>query len=103
DIWRLEDANLVTVNDNRGAQFDLYRHSDNSVIVPTDPDNISMPRIGKGAIGDVRMTDAALLLVRSEHLPAEVVLTDALDCPSGTAAMLSFAEALRRGAQAELD
>ncbi|WP_454051077.1 DEAD/DEAH box helicase [Cellulomonas sp. Marseille-Q8402] len=104
DIWRLEDANLVTVNDNRRAQFDLYRHSDRSVIVPTvETDNISMPKIGKGAIGDVRMTDAALLLVRSERLPSAVIPTDTTDCPAGLAAMLSFAEALRRGAQAELD
>lgn len=104
DIWRLDDANLVTVNDNRRAQFELYRHSDHSVIVPTiETGNISMPMIGKGAIGDVRTTDAALVLVRSESLPSQVVSTDAAECPSGHAAMLSFAEALRRGAQAELD
>ncbi|MBU5423420.1 DEAD/DEAH box helicase [Cellulomonas hominis] len=104
DIWRLEDANLVTVNDNRRAQFDLYRHSDHSVIVPTvETDNISMPKVGKGGIGDVRTTDAALLLIRSETLPGEVIATDVAICPSGPAAMLSFAEALRRGAQAELD
>lgn len=52
----------------------------------------------------MRTTDAALLLIRSESLPGEVIATDVAICPSGgPAAMLSFAEALRRGAQAELD
>jgi DEAD/DEAH box helicase domain-containing protein len=74
------------------------------VIVPTaETDNVTMPKIGQGAIGDIRTTDAALLLVRSEKIPNQVVPTDQDDCPSGPAAMLSFAEALRRGAQAELD
>ncbi|WP_154797656.1 DEAD/DEAH box helicase [Cellulosimicrobium protaetiae] len=104
DIWRLEDANLVTVNDNRRAQFELFRLSDKSVIVPTvETDGISVPKVGRGAIGDVRTTDAALLLLRSDRIPSEVIPTDPAECPSGPAAMLSFAEALRRGAQAELD
>lgn len=100
DIWRLEDANLVTVNDNRRAQFELYRHSDHSVIVPTiETDSITMPKIGQGAIGDIRTTDAALLLVRTDRVPSQVIPTDGADCPSGPAAIISFAEALRRGAR----
>jgi DEAD/DEAH box helicase domain-containing protein len=104
DIWMLDDANLVTVNDNRRDQFQLYRHANKSVIVPAlETGNLQLPKIGAGAIGDVRLTDAALFLVRSGTLPSEVLPVDPSDCSAGLPAMYSFAEALRRGAQAELD
>lgn len=104
DIWTLDDANLVTVNDNRHDQFQLYRHTNRSVIVPAlETENLQIPKIGSGAIGDVRLTDAALFLVRSDALPSEVLPVDQGDCSAGLAAIYSFAEALRRGAQAELD
>lgn len=104
DIWRLDNANLVTVNDNRRQQFSLYRHSNKSVIVPTvENENLAMPKIGVGAIGDVRQTDAALFLLRSDSFAPKAIRTDEAECAAGLPAMLSFAEALRRGAQAELD
>ncbi|MEU4360494.1 DEAD/DEAH box helicase [Promicromonospora sp. NPDC023987] len=104
DIWKLDDANLVTINDNRKELYSLYRLGNKSVIVSDkEPGNRSLTKIGTGAIGDVRRTDAALFLVRSDTLPSAVLPTDQADCPAGIAAMYSFAEALRRGAQAELD
>ncbi|WP_345044951.1 DEAD/DEAH box helicase [Georgenia daeguensis] len=104
DIWLLNDGHLVTVNDNNRALFPMYRHANKSIIVPTvETEANKMPKVATGAIGDVRQTDAALFLVRSNILPSEVIPTDPSECPSGHAAMLSFGEALRRGAQAELD
>lgn len=105
DLWICDDANLVTVNDNRGDQFAMHAQPSNkSVIVPNlGNQNPDLPPIATGAIGDVRMTDAAVFLVRSERLASVVVPTDPSDCSSGHAAMVSFAESLRRGAQAELD
>lgn len=104
DVWRLESSRLLTINDNGGSQYSMYAASDRSVIVPVlggAPD--SMPRIGEGAIGEVRVTDAALLLVRDTDLVTGVISTDRSRVPAGTAALTSFAEALRRGCQSELD
>lgn len=104
DVWSLDDANLVTVNDNNRDLFPMYQHSKGTIIVPTGetPSN-DMPKVMDAAIGDVRRTDAALFLVRSEALATEVIPTASDECPSGAAAMYSFGEAIRRGAQAELD
>ena len=104
DVWSLEDANLVTVNDNNHDLFPMYEHSNKSIIVPAleTPAN-EMTKIATAAIGDVRRTDAALFLVRSEKLSTSVIPTDLAECASGAAAMHSFGEAIRRGAQAELD
>lgn len=104
DVWELEQATLLTINDNNGALFPMYQHSDRSVIVPTlETDANAMPKLTDAAIGEVRVTDAALLLGRGLSLSAGVVLTGRETCPSGHAALTSFAEALRRGCQAELD
>lgn len=103
-MWELNRATLLTINDNNGALFPMYQHADRSVVVPVlgnePPD---MPKITEAAIGEVRVTDAALLLGRGLSLATEVVLTNRNQCPAGQAALLSFAEALRRGCQAELD
>jgi DEAD/DEAH box helicase domain-containing protein len=102
-VWRHEQAQLLTVNDNSGRLFDLYRASDGSVIVPLQDQAPSMPFIGRGAIGELRVTDAVLLLLSGADLPGGVVATDRAACPAGVTALTSFAEALRRGCQAELD
>lgn len=104
DVWGLEQAKLLTINDNNGRLFPMYSHSDKSVIVPvvgTDPG--SMAKRDEAAIGEVRVTDATLMLVRDAELVTGVVPTDRSIAAAGQAAMLSFAEALRRGCQAELD
>jgi DEAD/DEAH box helicase domain-containing protein len=104
DVWRQEQAQLLTVNDNGGQLYDLYRHSNGTVIVPlqqsTPPD---MPHLGKAGIGELRITDAVLMLLAGVELPGGAVSTLPLHCPSGRAAMTSFGEALRRGCHAELD
>jgi DEAD/DEAH box helicase domain-containing protein len=104
DVWKLEGARLLTVNDNNGATYSMYTHADKSVIVPVFGNSPGgMPKRGNAAIGDIRVTDAALLLPRDVELEAGVVLTDRQHGSSGTAALVSFAEVLRRGCQAELD
>ena len=104
DVWELEQARLLTINDNNGALFAMYQHSDRSVIVPTiETEANAMPKLPDAAIGEIRVTDAALLLGRDMRLETGVILTSRDACPSGHAALTSFAEALRRGCQAELD
>ncbi|GAB3085700.1 DEAD/DEAH box helicase [Isoptericola nanjingensis] len=104
DVWNLDQARLLTINDNNGHLFPMYEASDRSIIVPVESSQVpSMPKLADAAIGEVRVTDAALVLVRGADLEDGVVPTGREDCGSGNAAMLSFAEALRRGCQAELD
>jgi DEAD/DEAH box helicase domain-containing protein len=104
DVWRQEQAQLLTINDNDGNLFDLYRHSNGTVIVPlqdaTPPD---MPMAASAGIGELRVTDAVLLLPSNIALPGGAVSTNPDHCPSGWSALTSFGEALRRGCHAELD
>jgi DEAD/DEAH box helicase domain-containing protein len=99
DAWVLDQGTLLTVNDNAGRLFQTERQSDGTYVVVEDQ-QASGPR---GAIGEVRVTDALLVLPRDLQLEDGAVATLASQCPSGQAAMHSFGEALRRGAQAELD
>lgn len=100
DVWSLPRQTIVTVNDNQGRQFGFESQPDGSVRAVTPEDGV---RTGVGAIGEVRVTDAVLLLGTQLALPGGVVHTDPDICPSGYAAIYSFGEALRRGAQYELD
>ena len=99
DTWPMDQAQLLTVNDNAGRLYQMERQADGSYVA-RDPDG------GDGfvgAIGEVRVTDALLLMPRGVDLVGDAVATLSSACPSGRAAMFSFAEALRRGCQAELD
>jgi DEAD/DEAH box helicase domain-containing protein len=103
-IWELDKATLLTINDNRGQQFKMFSASDRSIIVPTNNEPIpTMTMAAEGAIGEIRVTDAALMLVESDQLETSVIATDRVRCRSGLSALHSFAEAIRRGSQAELD
>lgn len=102
--WRRESAPLLTINDNNGHLYQMYRASDQSVIVPLTAETPAMPVAARdAAIGDVRVTDALLLLPTDLPLAGGHLATLSGDCPSGFAAITSFADALRRGCQAELD
>jgi len=104
DTWRRESAPLLTINDNNGHLYQMYWASDRSVIVPLTSETPDMPVAAKdAAIGDVRVTDALLLLPTDLPLAGGHLATLSGDCPSGFAAITSFADALRRGCQAELD
>ena len=104
DVWELKKARLLTINDNNGALFPMYVHSDKSIIVPTsEVQPGGMTKRDDAAIGEIRVTDAALILPIRLDLSAGVILTERNRCSSGHAAMLSFAEALRRACQDELD
>lgn len=104
DVWRREQAQLLTINDNGGRLFDMYRASDRTVIVPLKDDPpTGMTKFDTAGIGEVRVTDAVLLLPTGLPLAGGVVATASRQCRSGYAAMASFGDALRRGCQAELD
>lgn len=106
----LEQAELIRVNDNHGALFELSRIRDGSVVA-TNPELYpgtthlipSGERIGVGAIGEIRVTDAMLCTLLPDNVPGGCVPTSAHDLPAGEAAFWSFAEALRRGCQVMLD
>jgi DEAD/DEAH box helicase domain-containing protein len=100
DVWAMDQAQLLTVNDNAGALYSLKRLRDGSFIA-VDPE--TEDRSMRAAIGELRVTDALLVLPRGVDLADGAIATLPRSCPSGRAAMRSFAEALRRGCQAELD
>jgi DEAD/DEAH box helicase domain-containing protein len=103
-VWELPSATLLTINDNRGQQFRMYGAADRSIVVPIDGQPIAtMALRAEAAIGEIRTTDAALLLVESDQLMTRVVVSDRSRCLSGHSALSSFAEAIRRGSQRELD
>lgn len=98
--WSLEQADLLTINDNNGALFEFRRGVGMSIQVPIRGTSLNGPIVKEpGAIGDVRVTDAFLLQVESEHLATRVVAVEAEDSPSGEDALISYAEAIRRAAQ----
>jgi DEAD/DEAH box helicase domain-containing protein len=104
DVWKQEQARLLTINDNNGRLFDLYDASDRTVIVPLfEAPPAGMKKRESAAIGEVRVTDAVLLLPSGLPIPGGVVATTSSACPSGFAALTSFGDALRRGCQSELD
>lgn len=101
DVWPLPRQTILTINDNQGQQFAFEPQPDGSVRAVAPDSGTDSGRIG--AIGEVRVTDAVLLLGTELAVPGGVIHTDPDVCPSGYAAIYSFGEALRRGAQYELD
>lgn len=101
DFWRLEQAQIVTINDNGGRLFEFFRQSDGSVLT-SDPSGEGIRR-GAGAIGEIRTTDALVALPRRVALVDGVIPVDPLQCPSGMPALASFAQALRSAARQALD
>jgi DEAD/DEAH box helicase domain-containing protein len=98
DTWTLDQGTLLTVNDNAGQLYRSETQPDGSHVVV---DNPGAP--GGYAIGEVRVTDALMLLPRDLELEGGVIPVLPRQCTSGAAALHSFGEALRRGVQAELD
>jgi DEAD/DEAH box helicase domain-containing protein len=107
----LDQAEVVEVNDNHRKLFQMTRLADSSVVV-TDPELYRRPlptfmrqgaRLEDAAIGEVRRTDVLLLSPNRLELPDGVVATQHDETPAGRAALISFAEMLRRGAKALLD
>lgn len=100
-VWRLEQAQLISVNDNRGREYAFIPDRPGSVSATADVDQPGSAR--RGVIGDIRTTDAVMLMLDNVRLQGGVVNADQLDCPAGRSALQSFAEAIRLGCQAELD
>ena len=108
----LEQAEVVSVNDNNRKLFTLSRLSDQTVIA-TNRDLYRRPlpewmrtggtSLDDAAIGEVRRTDVLLLGLDALKLPDGSVATRSWECPAGYGALLSFAELLRNAAKAYLD
>lgn len=98
DTWTLDQGKLLTINTNGGRLFRTKSEQDSSHVVIDEG-----PNSGGFAIGDVRVTDALMIVPRRLNLEDGVVPVLEHQSASGRAALHSFAEALRRGVQAELD
>lgn len=108
----LEQAEVVSVNDNNRKLFSLSKQSDGSVIaLNRDLYRRPLPEfmrtggveLDEAAIGEVRRTDVLLLGLDGLNLPDGSVATRRWECPAGHGALLSFAEFLRNAAKAYLD
>jgi DEAD/DEAH box helicase domain-containing protein len=107
-----EQAQILRINDNNGALFQISRQNDGSVIA-TDPvlyaTSLKLPTSGQTldpiAIGHVRTTDVLVVNLDRLAVPQGVVPTPAIpgDYLAGRAALWSFAEVIRRGCQVHLD
>ena len=112
DVISQIDADVYTVNDNEGHNFEMFR-SAHGLEVPDprlylgrrgpdvperDPDHV-------GAIGSVRRTDVLTLTLRSSEIPGPdgAIDTSQETLPMGLSALWSFAELLRIAAAAALD
>lgn len=102
EVWRHEQASLLTLNDNRGRLYTLRREYDQSVAVVDDERHGSVS-VERAAIGQLRTTDAAVMLISNSPDLVGGAVDATSQCPSGFSALSSFAEALRRGVQVELD
>ncbi|MCD9198337.1 DEAD/DEAH box helicase [Aeromicrobium wangtongii] len=98
DTWVLDQGKLLTINTNGGRLFQTERQPDGSHVVRDDP-----TQTGGFGIGDIRVTDALMIVPARLDLEDGVVPILERQSTSGRAALYSFAEALRRGVQAELD
>lgn len=111
----LEQAEVVSVNDNHRKLFDLVRLNDRSVVAQNpelyprgmSPELATQVKIGKklspAAIGDVKRTDVLLISFENILVPSGVIPTKNSICPAGSSAIRSFAEMLRNSAKAYLD
>lgn len=108
----LDQAEVVSVNDNNRKLFDLSRQSDGSVIAQNrDLYRRPLPEfmqtggqaLDPAAIGEVRRTDVLLLSLDRLALPEGSVATLPWACPAGKSALLSFAELLRNATKEYLD
>ncbi|MDQ1106071.1 DEAD/DEAH box helicase domain-containing protein [Nocardioides zeae] len=98
DTWVMDQGKLLTINTNGGRLFQTERQPDGSHVVRDDP-----TKSGGFGIGDIRVTDALMIVPARLHVEDGVVPILERQSSSGRAALYSFAEALRRGVQAELD
>jgi DEAD/DEAH box helicase domain-containing protein len=106
----LDQAPVLRINDNRGRLFPFVQLRDQTVVVDDaslyPQSHLPPPQgnaMGAGAIGEIRPTDVLTLTLDRVALMEGVLPTAKALVPAGLAAMHSFAEVLKRGADAELD
>ena len=107
----LPRTEVVSVNDNNGQSYAMYRESDHSIVVPDaslyspgrQPMSIDRPPDFLGAIGSVKVTDILLLNVLSPELSGIDNVLDVKDTSAAMPAFWSFAEAVRLAASDVLD
>ena len=111
-VQLLEQAEVVSVNDNNRKLFTLSKQTDGSVVaLNRELYRRPLPefmrsggvQLDEAAIGEVRRTDVLLLGLDRLALPDGTVATRRWECPAGYGALLSFAEFLRSAAKAFLD
>lgn len=102
-VSTMDQGQLLTINDNGGQGFPISHRPDGTVIVREDAAAGGSSRNDRVAIGELKVTDAVLFKPHGWPLVDGVVPMDELDCPSGPAALFSFAETLRRASQHHLD
>lgn len=107
----LEQAEVVRINDNRGALFALVRLSDQTVVCVDDGlyedglrDHLKQGApLASVAIGDVRPTDVLTLGLDGLALQGGAIPTQRAVLPAGLSSIWSFAEVIRRACQISLD
>ena len=105
-----DQAKTVKVNDNYGQGFNMKKFDGGWIVTNEDVysagDDSSgtvaaaAPSIDGAFIGSIKTSDALLLNFEGLPIPSGVIRTDSV---SGTSALWSFSEALRKGCEAELD
>lgn len=102
DNYRIEvheQSKLIAINDNYGRGYRFDTQPDETVLGLDGHRDDAM----KSVIGEIRVTDALLVLPSQLALPQGSLVLAAEDQYSGRAAYTSLAESLRRGAQTYLD
>lgn len=96
-LEQYSQSQLISINDNFSRGYVFRPQGDNTVLADTAPPSASPMK----TIGEVRVTDA--LLITPTRLDIGTGSVALHDIPSGRAAYTSFAEVLKRAAQACLD
>lgn len=107
----LEQAEVVSINDNRGRLFPIVRMPDRTIVCDDESlyedgfrvNTRGASRLGPIAIGEVRPSDVLVLTLDRLALPTKVIPVPRKVLPAGIAALWSFAEVFRRGCQVALD
>jgi len=112
-VQALPETDIYTVNDNRGAGFNVYALGDGRRVVPDEglyigrqPPGVTddaEPEHSGIAIGAIRRTDAALFTIRSEQIPGPDGMLERDSVPAAMAGLWSLGEQLRIAAAKELD
>lgn len=112
DVRLYEQGKLLQYNDNRGHYFELVKTDDDESVVAINKGLYprgwkNMPKngkpLGKGAIGEIRTTDALTIDFTRLKTSGGFIPTAPHVLPAGESALWSVAEVLRTAAKDQLD